>query len=267
MLHFHKDQLTVFQSALYQTTTAVVETEQAMIITDPNWLPEEVREIKQFVDDRLGNRMLYLIYTHSDFDHIIGAGAFPKAFVIASKAFHNNPGKRACLEEAKAFDSKHYIERDYTHVYPHVDRMITMDGDALKLGDMTLHFYLAPGHTADGLFTVIEPYGILLSGDYLSDVECPFISYNWKKYKQTAKKAGAIMEEHDIRCHVPGHGNVTEDKNEMIARLAFTQDYLDRLNRDVDALEKECRERFLFFDGMIDMHRNNIRRAAKEEHR
>lgn len=267
MLHFQKDQLTVFKSALYQTTTAIVETELAMIITDPNWLPEEVREIRQFVDERLGERTLYLIYTHSDYDHIIGAGAFPKAFVIASKAFHNNTSKRACLEEAKTFDRKHYIERDYAHVYPHVDRMITMDGDAFKLGEITLHFFLAPGHTADGLFTVIEPYGILLSGDYLSDVECPFICHSWKKYKQTAKKAGALLEEYDIRYHVPGHGNVTEDKHEMVDRVAFTQDYLHRLNRDVDALEKECRERFAFFESMIDMHRNNIRRVSREENR
>ncbi len=35
------------------------------------------------------------------------------------------------------------------------------------------HVYNAPGHNDDGLFTIIEPFGLMLSGDYLCDVE-PF---------------------------------------------------------------------------------------------
>ena len=36
MIQFKNDFLTVFESSLYKTTTAVVETSDAIIMTDPN---------------------------------------------------------------------------------------------------------------------------------------------------------------------------------------------------------------------------------------
>ena len=39
MLHFKNRSITVFQSALYKTTSAVIETKDLVLVTDPNWLP------------------------------------------------------------------------------------------------------------------------------------------------------------------------------------------------------------------------------------
>jgi len=261
MLHFQKGNLTVFQSALYKTTTAIINTKQAMIMTDPNWLPGEVDVIKQYIDERIGERKLYIIFTHSDFDHVIGAGAFPEAFVIASKGVHQERHKKKSIKDMYAFDEKHYIERSYTHLYPTVDRLITMDGDKLKLGDVTLRFYLAPGHTDDGLFTVVEPYGIFLSGDYLSDAECPFIYSSYKDYVKTIDKADKLMEDFEVHCHVPGHGNVADSEDEIKDRIAFSKHYLEQLRLKNNKLESECRLRFPFFEGMRESHLENIEKA------
>ena len=175
MIQFEQKQLTVFQSVLYQTTSAVLKTNEVMILTDPNWLPTEVAAIKTYINDVIGNRKLYIIYTHSDFDHIIAAGTFPEATTIASEKFVNRTDKEKVLEEILQFDAQYYVKRDYPIRYPEIDIVISEDAQTLMLGDTTLTFYLAPGHTEDGLFTVIEPYGILFAGDYLSDVEFPFI--------------------------------------------------------------------------------------------
>lgn len=267
MLHFQKDHLTVFQSALYLTTTAIIESDQVIILTDPNWLPDEVAEIREYIDKHLKNKEFYIIYTHSDFDHIIGAGAFPQAKVIASEAFQHQSKKDIILQKIHTFDQKYYIDRKYTHQYPFVDTMVSLDGETMQLGDVKLTFYQAPGHTNDGLFTVVEPYGIFISGDYLSDVEFPFIYSSYTDYVKTIHKAVSIMDHHAIQYHVPGHGNVTELKQEIMDRIEFSKYYLEQLVIDHKELENECRNKFPFFEAMEDSHLNNIQLARKEENK
>lgn len=263
MLHYKDENLTVFQSVLYQTTTAVIESEEAIIMTDPTWLPKEIDRIKEFINERLNGRKLYIIYTHSDFDHVIGAGAFPEAFVIATERFQLNKNKRTVINEMKAFDQQYYIKRPYDYTYPTVDRLIKIDGDKLKLGSLTLHFFLAPGHTKDGLFTVIEPSGVLLSGDYLSDVEIPFIASSYKDYSQTIEKAEQIVSDFNIKCHVPGHGSVTNSKTEIKKRLSESLYYLKQLKSGdpENELSDYCHKHYAFFDGMIESHLDNIKKA------
>lgn len=84
MLHFKKYNITVFQSVLYKTTSTIIESNEVILIVDPNWFSNEIEEIKNSISGQVNNKQLYVIYTHSDFDHIIGSGAFPKAKVIAT---------------------------------------------------------------------------------------------------------------------------------------------------------------------------------------
>ncbi|GAA0358546.1 MBL fold metallo-hydrolase [Alkalibacterium iburiense] len=263
MLHFQKEGLTVFQSSIYKTTAAVIETEKAIVLSDPNWLPDEVKEIKEFILERIKHKQLIIIYTHSDFDHIIGAGAFPEATVIASEAFKENAQKDECVEQCKSFDQKYYIMRDYLHTYPSVDIVIQKDGQQVKIGDLTLTFYLSPGHTPDGLFTIVEPYGVFLAGDYLSDVEIPFIYSGYQDYLKTLGQAKHLLENCEVNVLVPGHGNVTISKNDMWERLNFSMKYVKELP-DNPQLEDECRKKFSFYDGMHESHVANIKQARKE---
>jgi hydroxyacylglutathione hydrolase len=53
-----------------------------VLIVDLNWLPNEVDDIRNYVDSVKGDRELYLLFTHGDFDHIIGYKAFPGAKII-----------------------------------------------------------------------------------------------------------------------------------------------------------------------------------------
>ncbi|PFA63097.1 hydrolase glyoxylase [Bacillus sp. AFS015802] len=267
MIHFKNDHLIVFRSSLYQTTSAVVKTDDVMILTDPNWLPNEVQAIRDYVDRELGNRQLYIIYTHSDFDHIIGCGAFPEAKVIATEELKNHEYKNEIVQKIHQFDQRYYIKRDYVPHFPHVDHAISYDGEKLDLSDLSLTFYKAPGHTHDGLFTVVEPLGIFLSGDYLSDVEFPFIFSSYIDYKNTLKKAESILRDHTVHIHVPGHGSVTEDPAEVERRMEESTYYIDNLLQDSDNVEAFYRERYAFFEGMKNIHSENIEMAKKETER
>lgn len=263
MIQYKDDTLQVFQSALYQTTSAVVQTEEAIIMTDPNWLPSELEEIQQFVLSIKKNRPLYIIYTHSDFDHIIGSGAFPNATIIASERLKNRPDQEKVMKEIHDFDEGYYVERNYEPHYPCVDIVVKENGQTLDLGRTTLTFYLAPGHTDDGLFTVVEPFGIFLSGDYLSDVEFPFIYSSFKDYQHTVEKAEKIFHNHTIRLHVPGHGKTTNSQEEMTNRLSSSKMYLNNLVEEDEGLETILRKKYKFYNGMKEIHEENIRKAKQ----
>ncbi|WP_026909333.1 MBL fold metallo-hydrolase [Paucisalibacillus globulus] len=264
MFHFQENNITVFQSSLYMTSTSIIQSNEVIVMTDPNWLPGEIQEIRRFINKQLGNRDLYIIYTHSDFDHIIGSGAFPEAKVIASEEFINNPNKAEIVRKIYEFDQGYYLERNYVPTYPEVDIPIVNNGESIKLGDLSLTFYKAPGHTNDSLFTIIEPYGVFLSGDYLSDVEFPFIFSNYQDYVNTIETASYIIKNFDIKYHIPGHGSTTKVKQEMINRIKFSKDYLQQLINDDGDLESKCQNKFRFFDGMKSIHYDN-KKLVKEE--
>jgi len=229
MIPFQQDGLTVFQSALWKTTSSVIETNDLILVVDPTWLPNEVKEIQNHVVHIRNGKDLYLLFTHGDFDHIIGYHAFPDAKVIGSKGMQEHPRKQYKLDLIQSFDNEYYVERPYDIEFPTIDIVIEKDGQQLVVGDTTITFYLSPGHTHDGLFTIIEPLGIWITGDYLSDFELPFLFDSAKAYLETLQKARMIVDSHSVEVLVPGHGQVTESKAEMTRRVELAQDYLERL--------------------------------------
>ncbi|MEQ6355604.1 MBL fold metallo-hydrolase [Lysinibacillus sp. M3] len=263
VIQFQNNNITVFQSALYMTTSAIIQTNEAVIMTDPNWLPTEIEDIKSHINEIRGDKQLYIVYTHSDFDHIIGSGAFPEAKVIASKQFDENPNKKDIMQKIKQFDQGYYLNRSYSPQYPNVDIVVSEDGQKVEFDSFTMTFYPAPGHTNDGLFTVIEPYGLFLSGDYLSDIEFPFIFSNYKDYVNTVNKAENILLNHEITTHVPGHGTTTQNQQEIQKRINSSKYYLEQLPHDNEELEKYLSEKYSFFEGMRGIHTDNKKMAEE----
>jgi len=269
MIHYRTENATVFRSALYQTTSTVIRTEETVLVVDPNWLPGEIDAIREHVRSVRGNRRLYVLFTHGDFDHIIGYRAFPEAMTIGSAALRDHPDKEKKLRLIREFDNQYYVTRDYPIEFPELDFAIAEDGQRLTLGDATLTFYLAPGHTEDGLITLVEPHGILIAGDYLSDIERPFIYHSAKAYRDTVDKAEAILANSPVRLLVPGHGRATADLSEMKDRARLAADYLDRLRQAVvandesalEALGKEHEFPSAFTEGC---HRENVEITRRE---
>lgn len=236
MIQYENGPITVFQSALYQTTSTVIDTGDLVLIVDPNWLPEEIKVIQKFVEDIRGERQVFLLFTHGDFDHVIGYKAFPGAKVIGSTGLVHHPDKAKKVEMIHQFDNDYYIERDHSIAFPEVDFEIKEDGEQLVFGKTLLRFFLAPGHTHDGLFTLVEPLGIWITGDYLSDFELPFIYYSAKAYEETLKKAEHILETYKVSVMVPGHGKATESKEDIKRRIQLSISYLERL---IEAVQLE----------------------------
>ncbi|AZN38711.1 MBL fold metallo-hydrolase [Paenibacillus albus] len=255
MIKLQDGPLTLFESALYKTMSAVVETSDAVIIVDPCWLPHEVEEIRQYVDALAGNRPKYMLFTHSDYDHIIGYGAFPDAAVIASAALADKTeaDKEAIREQIRDFEHSYYLERDYEIAYPVVTHRAEADGQVLDLGHSSnsgdgtrLTFYLSPGHNDDGIYTVIEPIGLLFAGDYWSDLEFPYIYFSSTEYEASITKLDTILAKHAITRLIPGHGNSTTDQTEMKRRQQADFAYIAAMREAVRAGDQAT------IDGLIE---------------
>lgn len=229
-IQYQSNGITVFESALYRTTSTIVELNDSVIIVDPNWLPIEVDFILDFVNVHYPKHNQYLLFTHSDYDHIIGYGAFPGAKVIASLYFENNVNKEDIIQQIIDFDHTYYITRAYPISYPTVDIKIITDGDVLIIDGTELVFYHAPGHVSDGLFVVIPDKKCWIAGDYLSNIEIPFIDHDYGEYLKTLHKAGQIFENNkDVNILIVGHGDVSTDRSDIKDRILLDTQYLDAL--------------------------------------
>ena len=261
-----RNDIRVFTSAIYQTNSIVIKAPNAVFVIDPCWLPGEVESIRKHVDEIRGSRKVYLIFTHSDYDHIIGYGAFPDAKVIASKSFARKQDKQKDVDAAIAWDAEHYISRDYPIVYPEVSREIDMDGKALHYSGTVMTFYLAPGHTAEGMFIIWEPAGLFIAGDYLSDIEFPFIEDSITKYRRTMNKVDRILRAHQIKWMVPGHGSVAGAKDEIIVRRDNAIEYLDDLEAFQQGVEfptEKYKSLYRHWSGLESTHINQLRRMKQ----
>lgn len=258
--------MTIFQSVLYKTTSLVIQTDDCVLVVDPNLLPIEVAEIRQHVDRIIGERPLYVLFTHSDWDHIVGYGAFQDAIVIASEALQERQDKADLLNQIHEFDQQYYLDRDYPILYPALDIAVVEDGQVLEIGHTKLTFYKAEGHTNDGIYIIVEPLGIWIAGDYFSDVEFPFIYDNSEKYERTIAKSEDILKNHHIEVLVPGHGTATNLKEEIIFRKVLSYRYIQELR---NAVKGNADHHFLiqgykYKENQIKSHEQNAALIKKE---
>lgn len=234
-LQVDRPDLRIYESALMRTVTTVIIGTEYLLLVDPNWLPQEVDAVHAQVQPLLAGRKPYLLFTHSDYDHIIGYAKFSPAFTtIASKPFVDNPAAESQLRQIREFDDAYYLARDYPITYPQVDTVIGDEGQELILGKDRYRFYLAPGHNADGLLTLNVDRGILIVGDYLSNVEFPFVYHSVADYRNTLAKLAKLISTGSVKVLVTGHGDHTTDRDEMIRRLDDSYAYLDALEASVD---------------------------------
>ena len=267
MIHYQTKTVTVFQSRMFQLNSTVVQTDDLVLIVDPGYFPDEIEEIRQFVDSIKGDRPLYLFFTLSDYDHIVGYGAFPNAATIASKALVDSPLRDKQLADTIGYDHEFYINRPFLLEYPHVNFVIDGEGK-VEAGDTLIRFYPAIGHNHDGLMAAIQPLNILIAGDYLSDIEFPFIYHSFEEYKQTIRTLEGLQLRMSNLTLIPGHGSVTNDQSEVSKRITDSKEYLEILENNLDdvTFEKYMDEKkYQFKTALRRRHRDNIKQLKNEK--
>lgn len=260
--------LSIFESALFRTTSACVVTDDYVLVVDPNWLPSEVEFIRQFAEQHGEGKEKYLLFTHSDYDHIIGYGAFPGFTTIASQRFVDNPDAGKQLQQTIDWDDEYYIQRNYSLSYPAIDRPITGEGQGMKIGNDDYVFYQAPGHNYDGLLSFNRSRGILVVGDYLSNIEFPYIYHSFADYRTSLATLESIIALGEVKVLITGHGDHTTDPSEMKQRIVDSRAYLDgvelAVRSGVDFDFNSYVQRYNFPGIMGKFHEKNLELGGRE---
>lgn len=216
----------VYQSSMWQTNSSVILNEASSIIIDPCYFPAEIEVIADFVNRRKSfNR--YIVFTHSDFDHIVGYQYFKDSRLIG----HEETlfcDKEVQLLQLREIDQTYYVNRRIPFVFPEPDITFTGEYQIPLKGEELMLFY-APGHTGDCVFVVCRESGVMFAGDYLSDLEFPFVGFSSAKYLKSLDLAERLQKEFKIGYVVPGHGVVAEGSAEITERIRRDREYLSRL--------------------------------------
>jgi glyoxylase-like metal-dependent hydrolase (beta-lactamase superfamily II) len=267
-IQYKSKELIIFESALYRTTSSLIIGENYILLVDPNWLPIEIDFIEKEIELIGVGKEKFLLFTHSDYDHIIGYGRFKKYKVIASLNFVNNDAKEDVLNQIIKFDDEYYVERDYEIVYPKVDISIGGEGQKLQIGNDEYQFFQAKGHNKDGLITFNITKQILIAGDYLSNIEFPYIYDSYENYLNTLSKFENLINQNPIQALISGHGDYTSDKIEMKIRIRESRKYIIELVNSIKSKEnfdeKVLFEKYKFPIIMKQFHQKNILLIEKE---
>ncbi|MCP4443267.1 MAG: MBL fold metallo-hydrolase [Aureispira sp.] len=267
-IQFKSEELIIFESSLYRTTTSLIIGEQYILLVDPNWLPIELDFIEETIQEVGKDKETYLLFTHSDYDHIIGYGQFKNYKTIASSNFVNNKNQASILQQIEKFDDEYYVSRSYDIEYPKIDMSFAGNNEKLQIGADSYCFYQAQGHNIDGLLTFNESKGILIVGDYLSNIEFPYIYDSLVRYKATLASLEQIINQYTIRILISGHGDFTTDKSEMLQRIQDSRKYIADLEgsilnqKEFDTTQLYTRYKFPII--MDAFHQGNIKLAKAE---
>lgn len=208
------------------------------LVVDPGIAPDELADLADAAATTPAGRAMHVLFTHGDYDHVLGWAEFPGATLVGQRSLAANLSARG--DDLRAATDK--MDRRYGVVRPRPftpppAELITTPA-TLALGAETALLFPAPGHTDDGLFTVLPLRRTLIAGDYLSDMEFPFIYFSLSRYRKTLELARNLCDRWGIERLIPGHGKVALQRSEIDFRITTDVDYLDGLKEAVAALHR-----------------------------
>ena len=210
---------------MWQTTCTLLRNGDEAFCLDSLVYPDEL-EILPRVADQAQFRVVGLLATHADWDHLLARHAFPDAplGVAESTAQRLSAEPGAAQRDLREFDDEHYVVRPSPLALP-APQELPVPGHC-GLGEAELDLLPTPGHTADGMAVWIPWARVLCAGDYLSPAEIPVVGHDLGDYLGTLERLEPYVE----RAHavVPGHGEVL-DGERAAAILREDRAYLTSL--------------------------------------
>jgi glyoxylase-like metal-dependent hydrolase (beta-lactamase superfamily II) len=222
------DDIYVFTSRAYaQVTAGAILTKEGVVLVDTLYYPEETKCIKEFLEDRLGLVVRYVINTHYHADHTQGTYLFPHAQVISHalcRQYLDTVGRNG-LREAQT-ESNELAEVQI--VLP--DLVFENGSLQLNVGGKTLQICHMPGSSPDLVGVFVTNYRILFASDNLMPVPT-FFDGNYDDLVQTLQ--GVLTLEPDTI--VRGHGDVIL-RGEMESVIASDLAYLHTIKTAVQKI-------------------------------
>ena len=223
----HPD-VVVVTSRFWQTTCTLVRSGEEAFCIDSPVLPDEL-EILPSIAEQARFRVVGLMVTHADWDHVLGRYAFPDAPLGVGESTAQRLRDRAGPRAARAAR----LRRGELHRAPRAARAAGAAGaagargtarSATRSSSCTRPTATPPTAWRSGS----RGRSVLVCGDYLSPVEIPMLSPGGSReaYLATLDRLEPLVEQ---AAHVvPGHGEVL-DAPRAAAILREDRAYLEGL--------------------------------------
>jgi glyoxylase-like metal-dependent hydrolase (beta-lactamase superfamily II) len=224
----------VVTSGFWQTNAIALRVGEEAVLIDSPYLPDELDALPGLLAGA-GFEPDGLLATHADFDHLLGRLAFPGMTLGLAESsverLQREPGD--AQRALRQYDAEFYVSRPAPLALGQV-QALPVPGH-VEIGDRELELHPAEGHTPDGMALFDRAQGLLIVGDYLSDVEIPWISEGGSlaDYRATLARLAPLVEE--ASTVVPGHG-APHDRETTLRLLDEDVDYLDALERGEEQL-------------------------------
>lgn len=255
----------VFTSELYaQVTAGAIITPAGAIVIDTLPFPVETRQVVQFIEDRHGVPVRYVINTHYHADHTYGTCFFKHARVVSHRLCRELLDKRG----RESLERTRRGSRDMAEIELVLPDIVFDEGMLnLHLGGTTLEMWHAPGHSPDSIMCMVKEERILFAADTLMPL--PFLADgHWEAYISTLEMLLAQPFENVIQGHgeVILRGEVREKVEEDILYLRTLRDKVVDLvthNDGFDALDQidieACGKSRIPLNGLVQqLHRSNV---------
>ena len=265
------DDIYVFTSRLYaQVTAGAIITKEGVVLIDTLYFPEETRAIKEFLEDRLGLKIRYVINTHYHADHTQGSCFFPKARIVSHALCRNllDTVGRQGLAEAKTQSSElDNVEIVLPDLYfDNGEMTINFGGKKIVLTHM-------PGHSLDLISIFVANNRILFASDNMMPVPTMFDG-SFEDLNNSLR----LMLEMNPDTVVQGHGEVIL-RGEIDAVIQSNLDYLSAIKARVEEIVvqgkpeeslneidiESCGKSRIPLNGLVtDLHLANLHKLYQE---
>jgi glyoxylase-like metal-dependent hydrolase (beta-lactamase superfamily II) len=198
-------------SSLWQTNAVAVRSGGEALLIDSPYFPDEI-ELLPEVLRQSGFEPAGLVATHADWDHLLARLAFPQASLGVAEStglrLRAEPG--VAQKRLRDVDDENYVTRARP-LSLGAYQTLPVPGK-LEVGSVELELYPAEGHTEDGMALFARWCGVLVCGDYLSDVEIPTYGDS-ELYRLTLERLRPLVEA--AETVVPGHGSPLSSENAL----------------------------------------------------
>lgn len=229
------DDVYVFTSDLYaQVTAGAVVSPHGTVLIDTMPFPSETKQIKHFLEHRLGTTVKYLILTHYHADHTYGTSFFPQAQIIAHQLCYDlldSKGRKSlALTQAES--------AEFRSVELKLPNILFNQGHLnLHLGNKTLILTHAPGHSPDCVTVLLREDRVLFASDAVLPI--PVLGDgDWRQVVQSLQHITTL----ELENIVQGHGEVIL-RGEIAKALELQIDYIHVIRKKLSDLIDKKRPR------------------------
>jgi glyoxylase-like metal-dependent hydrolase (beta-lactamase superfamily II) len=259
------DNVYVFTSELYaQVNAGAVIGPDFSVVIDTLAYPEETLEIRDFVENRIGSRVRYVINTHYHADHSLGNVWFKGAVVIGHRLARALMDSRA----RESLDRARVQSRELREVELLLPDVVFDGGELnVRVGKRTLQLLSLPGHSPDGLGVLVLEDRVLFSGDAMMPLP-HLVNGDLDAMTASLKRIPRLKLENVVQ----GHGEVVL-RGEILNAVRSNLNYVACVRREVTRASRRrdplgylasvsieaCGKSRILLGGLADeLHRRNL---------